>query len=363
MAWFDRFTRPWAATGQVVPPSDAQADAGFSFLGINPPTAELFNALFQDSDQKHRWLFENLRRIMAEAAIAPTAANTEALLAAVRALIRAQTDPLYAFRATDAGGIAALAGRVGTLEGKTGGRLLTRNYIGYTGAAGTYQFGADAWRAEIALIGGGGAGGQAPGPVPGGQGSSGPGGAAGSVSRFVMHNLVAVLGPNKRMTYYIGGGGAPTGAAKGADGQQSVLQSVESGVWAPRTNFLTAPGGFGGTGQGPNVSGTSGGQGSGGGAGTWLSASGTGYSTGAWSMTDGTGGHSGFSIAGAAAIGGHGGDGAWGGGGIGGGINTAGGSATNWGAGGGGSACIGGTTSQPGGYGFSGLLVVEEFSA
>ena len=42
--------------------------------------------------------------------------------------------------------------------------------------------------------------------------ATGDGGAAGSVSRYIIYNLAAVLGPNKRMVYYIGGGGAPGGA-------------------------------------------------------------------------------------------------------------------------------------------------------
>ena len=87
MAWFADFTRRWASSGVTVPPSDTQADAGFAFLGANTPTVELFNNLFSDRDQRDRWLFLQLRRIMNEASINPTEAGGEdQTLRALRAM-------------------------------------------------------------------------------------------------------------------------------------------------------------------------------------------------------------------------------------------------------------------------------------
>lgn len=86
MAYFDRFRRRWATTGIVAPPTDAQADAGFAYLGANPPTAELFNALFQDLDGKDGWLFDALAAVLAAAGRTPAAGDPAGLLDALRAL-------------------------------------------------------------------------------------------------------------------------------------------------------------------------------------------------------------------------------------------------------------------------------------
>jgi len=61
--WFDRFTKTWASTGVVTDPSDAQANAGFAFLGAAPPTVELFNALEQYSDKKDTYLYNQMASV------------------------------------------------------------------------------------------------------------------------------------------------------------------------------------------------------------------------------------------------------------------------------------------------------------
>jgi len=65
MAGFDRFNKTWAISGLASPASDAQADAGFAFLGAAPPTVELFNGMFQDLDQKDNYLFGQIERAIA----------------------------------------------------------------------------------------------------------------------------------------------------------------------------------------------------------------------------------------------------------------------------------------------------------
>lgn len=308
---------------------------------------------------------DELLALVAGAGLTASKADNGQLFAAVRAMILQQAGLIGDLRNTDVsnllGMISALQDRAANLEARNGGRLVARNYIGHTGQAAVYQCHAQAYWAEITLIGGGGAGGQAP-ATGAGQGASAPGGASGSVSRYVIHNLAAVLGPNKRLVYYVGGGGVPTGTNVGGQGQQSVCQTAEAGVWAAGTTFLTAPGGLGGAGQGPSTAGTSGGQGAGGGVGTRLRAAGTGYHADAWSLSNGSAGHTGLSVGASAAIGGNGGGGRWGGGGTGAGVNSPGGDATDWGGGGGGSCGINGSAPQPGGRGLSGLLVVEEYS-
>lgn len=86
MAFFDRFRRRWAATGILTPPTDAQADTGFAFLGANTPTVELFNSLFQDLDAKDGWLYDALDPVFRAGGFVPAATNAAALLVALRAL-------------------------------------------------------------------------------------------------------------------------------------------------------------------------------------------------------------------------------------------------------------------------------------
>jgi hypothetical protein len=62
--WFNRFLKTWASLGVKTDPSDAQANAGFAFLGAAPPTVELFNALEQYSDQKDTYLYNQIASVI-----------------------------------------------------------------------------------------------------------------------------------------------------------------------------------------------------------------------------------------------------------------------------------------------------------
>lgn len=80
MGWFDRFTKPlWGVGGQKQDPVDAQADAGFAFLGNEPPSVELFNSVFQWLDGKDKWLYQQIAAVLQSANIAPTETNVTAL--------------------------------------------------------------------------------------------------------------------------------------------------------------------------------------------------------------------------------------------------------------------------------------------
>ena len=62
-SWYDRFAKVWANTGVSTDPSDAQANAGFSFLGAAPPSVELFNAMFKWNDQKDTYLYNQMASV------------------------------------------------------------------------------------------------------------------------------------------------------------------------------------------------------------------------------------------------------------------------------------------------------------
>lgn len=86
MPFWDRLVnrRRWAATGVVSEPTTAQADVGFSFLGANPPSVELFNAIFQNLDDKDNWLYTRLQEVMQAGGVSPSEAGTNQLLTALR---------------------------------------------------------------------------------------------------------------------------------------------------------------------------------------------------------------------------------------------------------------------------------------
>lgn len=89
--FFSRFTRRWSATGIVAEPTDLQADAGFSFLGANPPTVELFNALFQLLDDKDSWLYARVSEVLVAGGITPSQATPNQMVAAIQSLINVET--------------------------------------------------------------------------------------------------------------------------------------------------------------------------------------------------------------------------------------------------------------------------------
>lgn len=152
MAWFDRFTKRWASTGVVLAPTDAQADAGFAFLGANTPTVEVFNALFADLDHKDGWLYRQLREVMTEAEITASAnGGDDQLLLAIQKML-------------------ALA--PGRQLGPTRSFLIPGNFT-YTPTQGTA-------RIKIEMVSGGGGGGGAA-ACSAGQGAAGGGGSSGSM--------------------------------------------------------------------------------------------------------------------------------------------------------------------------------------
>src|SRR5215471_5011770 len=67
--WFDRFTKIWASAGLLNDPTDAQANAGWSYIGQAPPTVEQFNSTHQWWDQKDNWLFGQINEVIKQAAM------------------------------------------------------------------------------------------------------------------------------------------------------------------------------------------------------------------------------------------------------------------------------------------------------
>lgn len=70
---FPRFDKQFASGGLTTPLSDAQAAAGWSFLGTSPPTVEEFNAMMQSFDDKDNWLFDNIATLATNAGVAAPA--------------------------------------------------------------------------------------------------------------------------------------------------------------------------------------------------------------------------------------------------------------------------------------------------
>jgi hypothetical protein len=70
---FARFNKQFASTGNVTPLTDAQANAGWAFLGTSPPTVEEFNAMMQSFDDKDNWLYGNIATLATNAGVAAPA--------------------------------------------------------------------------------------------------------------------------------------------------------------------------------------------------------------------------------------------------------------------------------------------------
>jgi len=99
-AWFDRFTKVWATTGLVNDPSDAQANAGFAFIGAAPPTVELFNSLVKWDDQKDGYLFRQIKGVTDFAAITLVETDNLTLLHA----LQNKFQPILGFTPVQQGG-------------------------------------------------------------------------------------------------------------------------------------------------------------------------------------------------------------------------------------------------------------------
>jgi hypothetical protein len=82
---FARFGKRWASTGTAAEPSENQADAGLTFLGANPPTFGLHNAMFQWLDDKDNWLYGQIAAVLSKAGVTPDASDLNALRDALAA--------------------------------------------------------------------------------------------------------------------------------------------------------------------------------------------------------------------------------------------------------------------------------------
>ena len=138
---FDRFNKRWSATGVTAAPTDLQSDAGFAYLQNNPPTAELFNALFQRLDDKDNWLYSRVSEVLLAAGITPTDATQNQLLTALRTLFAAG---LISITATQSIVVPAGVTRMHVCAwggGGGGGGAFGQNSAGTGGAGGGYTEG------------------------------------------------------------------------------------------------------------------------------------------------------------------------------------------------------------------------------
>jgi hypothetical protein len=86
MAWFSRFNKLWATNGVTAEPSDTNQDLGFGYLGVNPPSVEMFNALIQNLDAKDNWLYNRLAEVIIANGNTPSQTTANQLLDALRGL-------------------------------------------------------------------------------------------------------------------------------------------------------------------------------------------------------------------------------------------------------------------------------------
>lgn len=255
MAWFDRFTRRWAATGVLAEPSDVQADAGFAFLGANTPTVELFNALFSYSDSKDRWLFDQVHGVALAGGITLTAdGGEEQLLNPIRALltaspgrqigpVRSWTTPGTFTYTKSSASVKAI--KIEMIAGGGGGGGAAACGAGQGAAAGGASSGAtleayltSGFDGQTMVIGQGASGGSA----------SANGGVGGNTT-FGGTMLRCIGGPGGIGSPALGGMGvlSPNGGA-GVSGTVPILRSAQGHTGAPGyvLNAMTVQGGAGG---------------------------------------------------------------------------------------------------------------------
>lgn len=86
--WWDRLStgKRWAAAGPIDPPTDIQAQQGFSYMGQGTPTDAQHNALFQWHDDANIWTFELIRRAIAVGGETATETDLDALAELIRAI-------------------------------------------------------------------------------------------------------------------------------------------------------------------------------------------------------------------------------------------------------------------------------------
>jgi len=119
--WFDRFVKKWATSGLIHDPTDAEANAGFAFLGPTPPSVELFNALMQYDDQKDTWLYNQILNTLSFASIAVSETDTTRLrqaIVAIRNQLLTSSNTWTALQRFNAGiAITGNATATGTVQG------------------------------------------------------------------------------------------------------------------------------------------------------------------------------------------------------------------------------------------------------
>jgi hypothetical protein len=83
-SWFSRFNKVWASKGLLDDPTDAQAEAGWAYIGQAPPTVEQFNATHQWWDYKDNWLYNQIAAVINSVGGPPNETDVNQLLNAIR---------------------------------------------------------------------------------------------------------------------------------------------------------------------------------------------------------------------------------------------------------------------------------------
>lgn len=86
--FFSRFGKLWGSTGNLQDPTDAQANAGWSYIGQAPPTVEQFNSTHQWWDAKDNWLFGQIDAVIQSAGMTSAATPLTTLRDAIRTFFR-----------------------------------------------------------------------------------------------------------------------------------------------------------------------------------------------------------------------------------------------------------------------------------
>lgn len=215
-----RFNKRWSATGTTAEPTDLQQDTGFSYLGANAPSVELFNALFQNLDEKDNWLYARIVEVLAAGGITPSEATPAQLLPALRALFQP--------------GFAAF------------------------GTSQSFIIPAGVTRVKVRAWGGGGGGGGSYGPISAGSGGGGGGYTEG----------IHTVSPGASVFITVGAGGAGSAslsvnsaAAGGTSSFGSFCSASGGGPGTGGTNVISATGSTAGMGTGGtlNLGGSGGG--------------------------------------------------------------------------------------------------------
>jgi len=82
-SWWNRFGQEWATQGVTDDPTNAQADAGWAFIGQAPPTVEQFNSMFQWNDDKDNWLYGQIANVITDGGLALSETDLTLLLQAL----------------------------------------------------------------------------------------------------------------------------------------------------------------------------------------------------------------------------------------------------------------------------------------